>query len=254
MAFYVKIAFDGLFVFVHRPKLKEPVLVVLMANTKDPQPSHQHHHDHPEHEGWIEVEPHARRRFAGELDLSRIGLEGGSDIIECALPLSSTTGVTVEENFLTGPFADVDRKISGRITLPLPRSVWPVTSVEVEWKDAAGNWVKLPSAMSGHIELTYRATQPVTIPGFPAIDRNTKVHFTYLPPGSTIGSHPPHTDLKHSHMHSPIFRDKAPEFRTAAQFQLAAANKDGATILGGDPVVCTSGNGCPPEDITCGGG
>jgi len=258
MAYTVKVSFDGLFVFVHRPTLAQPRLVVLMANTKEHHPSHQSHREHPQHDLWISVNKQPQQAFTGHLDLSSIGLTGGSAIIECALPLSSKTGECVEEKFLTGDITKVDKKIEGRVVLPLPISVAAVTSVEVEWEEAKNVWVKIEPAMSGHIELTYEANGPITVPGHSPTNGDATIEFTHLPAGSKIEPHPAHTPLKHSHMHSPIFKDKAPTFRTHKDFNPPPTDQTlksvPESVLGGDPVVCTSGNGCPPELPNCGEG
>lgn len=255
----VKISFDGLFVFVHRIPPETRRLIVLMADTKSPHPSHHHHPGkHPAHDSWIKVGAQGRRPFAGHLDLNTIGLVGGAETIRCALPLSRTTGEFVPEKILTGAFATVATRISGRVVLPLPSAVKPVTSVKVKWEKAPGVFEDIEPAMSGHIELTYKIIGPVRIPGFAEVNDDVEIAFTHLPPGSVILPHPHNAELEHSHMHSPIFNDKAPSFRTREPFTPppvdTAHGFNPEAIAGGDPVICTSGNGCPPEKPDCGEG
>lgn len=260
----LEITFDGLFVFVNRAAPR--VMYVLMAETNTPHP----HPGHPVHLGWITVSGHARTRFGVDLDLSRVpGLIGGSAIMQNGLPLSRVTKAPppardhfVEERFLTGGFQQARGSLAGRIVLPAPRAIQVETSVAVAYENG-GAWTNIDDRrVTGKITAIYEVDRSVTIGGFGTIPATGgSIYFEHLPqtpaPPPPGGYYQAPTQLRHAGMHGPLFRRGIPTFQTTEDYYPPPAHGIrplGVPVPGVDPVVCTMGQGCPPENPDCSDG
>jgi hypothetical protein len=258
VAFNITFVFDGLFTFVQRPNPKKgPVaMYVLMPNTST--------HPRP-HNGSVAIAG-SLESFSGEANwLTNLKAGTKERRLTGTLPLTSTTGVPVDEKFLTTKFADdqsVADALAGRIVLPLPtQGAQMLEYVEVEWQPE-GTPAPLRQhlgPMTGRLSLTYEATNSVKIGSFPDIIMDTTITVRHLPiPVSGQARHRKGDRLDHSHLHGPLFGKKDPQFyiledRDGPIYPSPLTPKD-VGMFGADPVICTTGSGCPVENPKCGEG
>lgn len=257
MAFNVTIQFSGLFVFVNR--MQGPPashrLYVLMANTGNAghvpcmagSTAPAGIPPHPTHIPKAGVGA-ANGAFNSHVDLSTL-LNPGATEVKVGLPLTSALGETVEEALLTGPHGPVMHRLSGRIVLPPPSGVQTGFTASAEWySTATQTWKPVNHPVTGQVTLTYTANAPFTIPGIGQVDSNkADIFFSNVPnPEPPHASYPKHTCFLHAHMHTPLFSKNTAHFRTSAP--TLEPKKGGAlqAPFGIEPVVCTTGNACPP--------
>lgn len=240
--------FEGLFTFVVRRNSTNPAkpngVFVLAPETKPPFP-------HP-HQPTIKVGAY-EGTFSNDVDIRAANptlTPGAGPRIHHLLPLSRVDKVKIKEDFLTGAYPTVANKLQARIILPLHRLVTFENEVKIQWRKNLFKWVDC-GTVTGVTMLSYDTTGPINIPGVPMPVTDPMVIFKYLTPHNQLGKHEKKDKLIHAEGYAPIFDGKKPQFRTAEPYDATKFPKGAGGVTGVDPVICSQGGGCDPNDIGC---
>jgi hypothetical protein len=241
--------FEGLFTFVVRRNSRNPAMpngvFVLAPETKPPFP-------HP-HVPTVVAGAYSGT-FADDIDIRGANATltaGPGPRIGHLLPLTRVDKVKIHENFLTGAYPSVANKLQARIILPLHKLVTFENDVKIQWEKAPNTWVDC-GTVTGVTELSYDTTGPVNIPGVPMPFSGSEVIFKYLTAHNQLEDHPAHHKLLHAEGYAPIFDGKKPQFRTQQAYNASKIPAKGrGGVQGVDPVLCSQGGGCDPNDVAC---
>ena len=77
------------------------------------------------------------------------------------------------------------------------------------------------------------------------------VVFKNLPHHNQTGSHAQGAPLEHAYGHAALFGERKPKFRTAEAYNWTTVKSVTAAGYGVDPVICSQGGGCDPNDVGC---
>jgi hypothetical protein len=246
----IKFRFEGLFTFVVRRNSADPAMpngvYALMPETK----TFGH-----EHVGTIEAGTYAGT-LSGDVNIRDVPNQritvGPAPRIGHLLPLSRVNKVKIREEFLTGDFSRTTQWLVGRVVMPLHKLVTFENDVAIQWDKGSSAWVDV-GTVTGVTMLTYDTTGPITIPGVPTPITADMVTMKYIPPTVIWQPHGKHAPLEHANGFAPIFNGKKPKFRTADAYDGTKARKSplGGHVTGVDPVICSQGGGCDPNDVGC---
>lgn len=250
----ITFVFDGLCLFVRR---KQGVngLHVLLPNTTHLNTMHQHN-------ATIDV-GQGEKPLHGVFDW-RNGLPTGNGRRwGVLLPFSEEIGMSVPKARLEGAVGSgqADSVIT-RILLPLPDD----SNVQARKSIPAGVRVPPPLEVrptgraAGVIAIRYTSTGPVTIFGvtIPATGAReiTIAHRPKYPTNAPVGGYGRNHELEHAHIYidklfpnapkRPVFVTEQPIPKDSVEVKLFPPG-----VPGVNPVICTLGGGCPPEDPSC---